>query len=139
MLFGASLTEDVTLDAYTFTASKFVDYPVDTYKDYKCDFFVSTDKPVNEGLVLLGNYGSFGWVGFQAPESTEPYEPTGLISSVANPWTYEAIVNDVKEFTCGLKDVGGNNTGTTVTVELRLWDEQNPGQYITVAEIAVLL
>ena len=116
---------NVTLDVYEFTANNYSDaYPVEEYKDWTCDFFVSTDKPVAEGLVLIGNYADYSWLGFWVPASNEAYPATGLLGTVSyggvSNWTYEAIHEKVQIFRCGLVDYYGKNSGVTVTVELRM-------------------
>ena len=134
---------DAELDIYEFVAEHFQGaYPVEEYKDWTCDFFVSSDKALKEGLVLVGNYGTFEWLGFYAPASDEPYEPTGLLGAVtsggASNWTYEGICNDVQVFRCGLIDDLGENAGTEITVELRMTSPDG-SEIITVNSIKVIL
>lgn len=140
---GAKEFEDVEMDIYVFDAAQFQGaFPVEEYKDWTCDFFVSTDKPLNNGLVLVGNYGDYGWLGFHAPASDEPYAPTGLLGSVSSGgvsnWTYEGICNEVQVFSCGLIDDLGLNAGTQVTVQLRATSPDG-SQTITVNSITVIL
>lgn len=134
---------DLEVDIYEFIANDYKDaYPVDQYKDWTCDFFVSTDSPVETGLILLGNYGTFGWLGFWVPANDQAYEPVGLLGVVTSGgesnWTYEAIHNDVKIFRCGLIDYEENNAGVKVTVDLRM-KSPDKTQTITVASITVTL
>ena len=139
MLEGGSKT--LSFDAYTFDSDLFVaQYPAATYGDWECDYYVTVDEVINEGLYLVGNYGSFGWLGFEAPYdgSVQPGVAVPLLGSVTvNPWTYQDVLDSVGTFICGLTD-SGNNTGTTVTVELRLTNSVT-GDSITVTEIAVTL
>ena len=133
----------LTLDIYDFVATEYSSaYPVDEYKDWTCDFFVSSDKPINDGLVLVGNYGTYGWLGFWAPASTEAYEPTALLGAVSSGgesnWTYEDICNDVQIFRCGLLDYEGQNSGTKITVELRM-TSPDASETIVVRSITVTL
>jgi hypothetical protein len=135
--------EDVTLDIYTFIADDFSSmYPVEDYKNWTCDYFVSTDAPIDDGIALIGSYGTFGWLGFWAPASTTAYEPTGLLGAVTSTgesnWTYENICNDVQIFYCGIKDFGGNNSGVKATVDLRMTSPDKT-QTIVVASITVTL
>lgn len=116
---------DITV--YTFEAEKFqAEYPVEEYADWTCDFFVSTDKGVKEGIVLAGAYGSFGWIGFNAPASEEAYENVGLLGVVSHNnesnWTYANICEFVNVFQCGIIDTSANNdnAGVNVTVVLRM-------------------
>ena len=122
---GQSTLNNVEMVIYDFVASHFADaYPVDEYKDWTCDFFVSTDKGIQDGVLLAGNYGAWGWIGFWAPANNEPYKPTPLLGSVSNGgisgFSYEDIATGVQEFRCGIIDYGKNNKGVTATVELRM-------------------
>ena len=135
--------EDVTMDVYSFIAEQYQDvYPVETYKDWTCDFFVSTDRAVAEGLALIGNYGDWGWLGFWVPESDEAYEPIGLLGTVSyggeSNWNYQGICNDVQIFRCGLLDYEHKNAGVNVTVELRMTSPDKT-RNITVRSITVTL
>lgn len=137
--------ETMTLDftCYTFDAAEFQSaYPVELYKNWICDYYVSTDKPLKDGLVLVGNYGNYGWLGFYAPESTEAYPPTPLLGTVTqnmNAWNYQTICKDVQIFKCGLVDTMGLNVGTNVTVELCMLNPENHEDRRTVCSITVTL
>lgn len=142
---GASQTTltNVTLDIYSFIATDYEErYPMDEYKNWTCDFFVSTNSPVDEGLILAGNYSTFGWIGFWVPENDQAYEPVGLLGVVTNGgesnWTYEEIHDIVQIFRCGLIDYNENNSGVDVTVELRMTSPDKT-QTITVSSITVTL
>ena len=146
-LFGAGYGDksinNVTVDVYDFIAKDYTNvYPVDEYKDWTCDFFVSTDKKLDDGLILFGNYGGHGWLGFWAPASDEPYPDTGLLGLVSSGgvsnFTYEAIHNDVQIFRCGLIDHENNNKGVTVTVKLCMTSPDG-SETITVTSIPVTL
>ena len=141
--FGNTGSENIELDfdSHTFAAENFqAQFPVETYGDWSCDYFVSTDAPVAEGMVLAGNYAGFGWIGIKVPASTTAYAPIGLLTEVVgtNYWTYEAICNEVGTFLCGVDDVAGNNAGVNVTVTLRL-TSPNGAQTIDVSTITVTL
>ena len=134
---------EVPLVVYEFVAEHYVDaYPLNEYKDWTCDFFVSTDSPVEEGLILFGNYGSFGWLGFWVPENDQPYEPVGLLGVVTSGgesnWTYQDIHDSVQIFRCGLFDYDENNAGVKVTVDLRM-TSPDKAQTIVVRSITVTL
>ena len=112
---------DVEMVIYDFVASDFGSaYPVEEYKDWRCDFFVSTDKGIEDGVLLAGHYGTFGWLGFWAPASDVPYEPTPLLDTFMSDWAYEDIVSGVQHFRCGILDYDGASEGVKVTVELRM-------------------
>ena len=118
---GVSELNNVEMVIYDFVASNFANaYPVDEYKDWRCDFFVSTDNGINDGVLLAGHYGTFGWIGFWAPPSHDPYEPTPLLDTFMSDWAYEDIVNGVQHFRCGILDHAGASAGVKVTVELRM-------------------
>jgi predicted ribosomally synthesized peptide with SipW-like signal peptide len=113
------------LAVYTFDAAKFQsEFPVEQYKDWTCDFFVSTDKGVSEGIVLAGNYGSWGWIGFEAPAQEEAYENVGLLGVVSHDnesnWTYHDICEYVSVFRCGIVDTTANNANASVNVTVVL-------------------
>ena len=134
----------VEVDIYKFIANDYKDaYPVAEYKDWYCDFFVSTDRPIDDGIILVGNYSDYGWLGFWAPASDEAYEPTGLLGAVSHGGnsnlTYEGVVNDVQIFQCGVIDYLGNNTGVQVTVQLRMTNPSDSLDIITVRSITVTL
>ena len=115
------------LVVYTFDAANFqAEFPVEQYKDWTCDFFVSTDKGVSEGIVLAGSYGSWGWIGFNAPAQETAYSNVGLLGVVSHNnesnWTYYDICEYVTVFQCGIIDTSANNAnaGVNVTVVLRM-------------------
>lgn len=146
-VFAANMAQtnlnNLTIDVYHFIAEEYQEaYPVEQYKDWTCDFFVSTDRGVVDGLALFGNYGSYGWLGFWVPANTEAYDPVGLLGVVSSGgesnWTYQGICDDVQIFRCGLLDYAHNNTGVNVTVELRM-TSPDKSETITVRSITVTL
>lgn len=144
--FGAgngTTNHDITMNIYKFVAADFQDaYPVEEYSDWTCDFFVSSDAGVKDGLILVGNYDPYGWLGFHVPETNEPYPPTGLLgiasSGGVSNWTYDAICKDVEIFSCGIHDSLNLNQGVEVTVELRM-TSPDKSKTITVASVIVTL
>ena len=133
------------LDAtYKFTAPHTGETVQDSkYSDWYCDYYVmlKTDKMdiLPEGYITLGgNYGSWGWVGFDNPG--DPQVPTNtdipLLGSVTqNPWTYEAVVSFVGEFTCGVgltEKAGDALDGAEFVVKLRLTNPENETEYYDV-------
>ena len=145
-VFGANQsTTDINmeLDIYEFIANNFQEaYPVDEYENWTCDFFVSTDSAVNKGLILVGNYADYGWLGFWVPQNDQAYEPVGLLGYVTSGgesnWTYKDICEVVQIFRCGLIDYQELNSGVKVTVELRMTSPDKT-QTITVSRITVTL
>ena len=84
-------------------------------------------------LFLGGNYGSFGWVGFENPDAFQANEEIELLGSVTqNPWTYYDIATVVNTFVCGVAETHGHEgslEGATFTVKLRLTDPVTGEKY----------
>ena len=114
------------------------------YRDWYCDYYVmlETADPafttLNESSIALGgNYGGYGWVGFDNPTvETNTYIPL-LASAIGRDenatWTYEAVCDFVQEFWCGVGVVEGSATnldGAKFVVELRLTNPENTDEYI---------
>ena len=136
---------DQTLAAvYEFTAPHNSATVVDSkYKDWECDYFVKlvSDKVavLPEGTITLGgNYGDFGWIGFDNPEvNTNEFIP--LLGSVTqNAWTYEMVVDFVDTFICGVGATGNNASaleGAKFVVQLRLTNPEDANDIIVCSEI----
>lgn len=96
------------------------------YKDWACDFYVAIDKDIEAGSIVLGgNYGDFGWIGFTNPVAIEANQEIPLLGTVVvNDWTYAMIAGQVGSFACGVAEncvEGGTDlSGATFTVKLRL-------------------
>ncbi len=131
---------------YKFTSPHDLD-TVDSsiYKNWHCDYYVKlvSDKLTvlpAYSIVLGGNYGGYGWVGFDNPEvETNTWIP--LLGSVfpdegnISTWTYAEVVGLVKEFLCGVGVSTGSTTdlsGAKFVVELRLINPENTNEYISV-------
>ena len=139
---GTELT-DVNMTVYTFDANDYQGaYPVEQYADWTCDFFVSTNAPVEDGIILAGSYDPFGWLGFWVPANNQPYEPTGLLGAVTNGgasnWSYYDICTGVKVFECGIINTKQTNSNVQATVELRMTSPDGT-QTISVRSITVTL
>ena len=107
------------------------------YRDWECDYVVSIDRDIKKGSIVLGgNYGSWGWIGFTNPEDIKANDQIPLLGSVTvNPWTYEQVVELVSEFICGIaeaNDAPTNLAGATFTVRLRLTNPDNASEYYDV-------
>jgi len=124
------------------------------YKDWHADFVVSFDKDIVTGTAgLAGQYDfwSMDWVGFAAfdVDSSDGIDgikagtPCRLLAGKGVTISYEELCQNVKTFNCGIFDVDGANAGTTITVELRLYETNEElgslsstgsetGNYITV-------
>ena len=133
--------QNVEMDVYTFDEKDYsTSHPLEDYGSWEADFYVSTDGPVEDGIMLIGSYGTFGWLGIWAPSNDQPYEPTPLLGSVTkNAWTYQDVADFVHIFDCGIIDRLGNNDGLGVTVELRITNPTNANDYIIVRSISVEL
>lgn len=152
------LVPDPTLDdelevIYQFTALETLEQVREgNYADWYCDFYVKLENPNDSTpfsnddgskntIILGGNYGSFGWVGFNFTDYDEEnlYQSgteIGLLSSVtSNPWTYEMVVQNVGTFICGVGDNANELAGCTFTVMLRLTNPENANEYYDVATI----
>lgn len=125
--FFPSNPETQTLErVYSYTAPHSYDtVEASGYADWYCDYEVSIDRDIAAGSIFLaGNYGRYGWVGFENPEAVSAGVKTKLISSVlsaSTPWTYAEVVGLVKTFTCGVAQAVGSTedlAGATFTVEL---------------------
>lgn len=93
-----------------------------------------------EGSITLGgNYGGYGWVGFDNPEvdvnTFIPLLGSVLGSETDSGWTYEAVVDLVQKFWCGVGVANGNTAelnGAKFVVELRLTNPENENDCIPV-------
>lgn len=124
------------------------------YATWHADFVVTFDNDVLTGTAgLAGQYDFWGldWVGFQAFDVNTTDGVDGIPANMACRLlagkgvtiSYEELCRDVKTFNCGVFDVGGANAGTTMTVELRLYEapdsgttgpvDVETGNYITIA------
>lgn len=101
--------------------------------DRNCDFVVSFDRPVKKGTCVLAghydqakNFGFNGWVCSAFDRDLAPGESVRLLKD--NNYkgvyvTYYEICSRVQDFLCGVKNLSAENVGTTMTVELRIYDE----------------
>ncbi len=113
------------------------------YKDWYCDFYVKMDRYVPENAVVLGgNYGGFGWVGFNNPVVVEAETWVPLLASfLGDPeadsgWSYNDIAVFVREFLCGVAHCDSDLDGATFTVQLRLTNPADSSDVIVAAEQA---
>ena len=125
------------------------------YRYWKADFVISFDKPVKEGSVTLGGsyfawYGG-DWVTPSLPMDLAANEPIRLLKTVEDATSgsfkginYEELVTEVQKFDCGAWNNSDENKGTTMTVELRLYEtkpssdttsntkNEETGRYVTI-------
>ncbi len=110
------------------------------YKYWNADFAISANKDVPaDSLALAGYYSAFcdGWNGgdWVAMTSSDPI-PAGRVvrllkDGLGVPVNYEEICsygNDGTGFQCGLINLSDDNIGTTVNVELRLYETEAPSE-----------
>ena len=130
---------EITLDAafqYEPTLSA-AEVAESAYKYYVADFFVYADKDVPaESIALAGYYDAWcqynddNWVALTSPDAVAAGKENGvrLIEGMSQDGIhvhYKDICeygNDGTGFLCGIADLTGANAGTTVTVELRLYE-----------------
>lgn len=101
------------------------------YRYWNADFVVTFDKDLisTEGTGLVGNYGDWGWIGFDAADFAvvEANTEYRLLASQGIAINYYELCTYVKDFVCGAFD-DGTNAGTGMTVEVRLYETED---YIT--------
>lgn len=128
---------NLTLDAgYQFEpTSTYEDALNSEYRYWHADFVVTADKDVPaDSMALAGYYSAFcdgyndgNWVALSSSEDIAAGTQIRLVSSMASGLfvNWEELChygNDGIGFRCGLVDLTGENAGTTVTVELRIYE-----------------
>lgn len=132
------LYPDLTVDpnpmleaVYTFECTETEEQVAENpFKDWYCDFYVKLDRNLGANQILLGgNYGNYGWVGFHNGDITlDANTEIGLLSAFGGNLTYEGVYNFVKVFKCGVGDVNNQLAGATFTVTLRITNPKNEDQ-----------
>ena len=117
------------------------------YDDWYCDFYVSVSEDIDAGQIVLGgNYGTFGWIGFDAPAVSGNTEIALLASAFGGElvgrgaendpyWTYANIKDLVDTFLCGVAEATGATqslSGVTFTVNLSLTNPADSSEYYNV-------
>lgn len=124
--------------AYTFTATDTAETLANNpYAKWTVDYVVSIDRTVAaNSLGLAGGYGAWKdgtWFAIFAPEEVPGNVEIPLFGWAGfNRWTYEDICTGVTEFKCGVFNLSPDNSGKTITVELRLYNPENENDYMTV-------
>lgn len=150
---GGSDTLDLDLDCYfVFETTESADEAAaGAYADWHADFVVSVDKDVEPmGIVLAGYYAAYcegyndgNWVALaDASNTIAAGQEIRLLELMlgGGSMSYEELCQWVPVFECGAVDYTGNNSGTTLTVELRLYEMEKSaastkaetGKYITI-------
>lgn len=129
--------EPITLDtSYQFLPNEQLDAETgelnSEYKNWHVDFVVTADRDVPaNSMALAGYYEAFcglinnNWVALSGPEVPASEEVRLVASMGGITVSYEEICeygNDGVGFQCGAADLTGENTGTTITVELRMYE-----------------
>lgn len=130
-------SETMSFDVSALTAAEkarfdeFVE-AIEPYAGCHADFVVKFDRPVKADSVMLkGNYGTYGWLGFAMTRDMAANEELRLlndgIEGLQIRFSYAMILTDVVEFLCGAANLSAANFGTTMTVELRLYEPVTDG------------
>ncbi len=117
---------DLNLDAgFEFTATDSdEEAKASPYAEWHADFVVTTDRAVaKNGIALAGNYGAYGWIAFASPNEIVANQEIRLLSEVLGvSMSYKELPTVVGEFKCGVAALFDSAIGTTVNVELRLYE-----------------
>ncbi|MBQ4581118.1 MAG: hypothetical protein IJA83_10710 [Clostridia bacterium] len=104
------------------------------YFYWHADFVVTFDKPVAQNSVTLaGRYDAWmdgAWIPYANPNAVAEGEEIRLLGEIGklmnsgNPVyiNYAELCAGIQKFICGAYDNDGQNAGTTMTVELRLYE-----------------
>jgi len=130
------IAEERTLDVgYVFSAPETLTEAQNSpFRYWLADFVVSFDNNVEAGTAgLAGQYDAYqngAWIGFHIPDMDDQDgvdgikagTQVGLLEVAGIPVNYEELCGFVQKLSCGAFDVNGANIGTTMTVELRLYE-----------------
>lgn len=101
------------------------------YRYWNADFVVTFDKDLipTDATGVVGNYGNWGWIGFDAADFSVLTANTEyrLLASEGIYMNYYELCRDVQNFICGAFD-DGTNAGTCMTIEVRLYETED---YVT--------
>lgn len=109
------------------------------YANWHADFVVSFDKDILTGSAgLAGQYDFWGmdWVGFEAFDVNTADGVDGIPANMACRLLegkgvyvdYAQLCEQIKTFNCGVFNNSESNAGTTITVELRLYECEAPSE-----------
>ena len=128
--------ENISLDvAYEFATTQSFDQAGENkYAKYHADFVVSFDKDVKAESIALGGYYEYWcaannndqWLAFALPMDIQAGEKYRLLDAAGITINYEELCLLVKEFLCGAANLSAANVGTTMTVELRIYEVAEP-------------
>ena len=127
--------ETADLEAeYIFTPDNPTNLQIAYYGKWHADFRVSFDDDLAaNSFGLFGAYNGYGQefnVGFLFPQDVTKGQPIQLMELAGftgdTAITYNDLVYNVKVFDCGVFNRSVDNIGKIITVELIIWDPQDP-------------
>ena len=100
------------------------------YRYWHADYVIKADRDVPANSMALGGYykafcGENGWVTLTTDSAITAGTEIRLVEQLGATVNYEEICkygNDGTGFECGAADLTGANAGTTITVELRMYE-----------------
>ena len=105
----------------------------ENYRDWIADFVVSFDHEVKEGAVgLFGEMPAMPGLGWQAfpLQAVEAGARVRLLDAMGFSMTYGDVYDMVVRFNCGARAAKPEAYGTTITVELRLYNPDNADESV---------
>ena len=140
---GADLGECELDVAYQFEPTETVEQAEESdYRYWHADFVVYANKNVPDNSMALAgyykawcSYNDYKWVALTNDglpiDANEEVRLVYGMGSGAISVNYEELCeygNDGTGFQCGVADMTGSNAGTTITVELRLYETEEPSE-----------
>lgn len=130
---GGTVYEDNLDTGYQFEPSiSYADVQKSEYRYWHADFVVYADQDVAQNSMMLAGYydawcqhNSNNWVALVADQDIAANTEIRLVELLNATVNWEEICNygnDGTGFVCGAADLTGENVGTTLTVELRLYE-----------------
>lgn len=108
------------------------------YRYWHADYVIKADKEVKaDSMALAGYYNAWcqynndNWVALKADQDIAANTEIRLVELLGATVNYKEICeygNDGTGFLCGATDLTGTNVGTTITVELRLYETEEPSE-----------
>ena len=131
--FVSNIGESVDLDAsFSFKTTEDETASAESgYRYWNADFVVSADKDIKaNSIALAGYYAAYcdlmadgKWIALTSDEAITAGTEIRLLKELMGAsGGYEELCQWIPEFLCGIADLTGGNAGTTVTVELRLYE-----------------
>lgn len=135
---NAKIENGLNLDAkFVFKTTESAEQAeLNPYALYHADFVVTTDKDIDGGTAALAgyyeayckDYNDDCWVALKSEDTLAAGDELRLLAWMMNgSINYAELCEWIPVFECGLADLTGENAGTTVTVELRLYEVGEQG------------